>query len=162
RDLDSQQGLEQLIAQGVDLVCNSGDEKWQIIKSQLLNGTGDEKVVLFAQPIETVTALARFLERESGIRPSIIIGGQDDSKRAQEVEAFKRLNGPQYLVSSRAGGEGINLQVARRLVHIDVPWNPMDLEQRVGRIHRFGSRETIIVDTVVVQDSREADAYRIA
>jgi superfamily II DNA or RNA helicase len=162
RDLDSQQGLEQLIAQGVDLVCNSGDEKWQIVKSKLLNGTVDEKVVLFAQPIETVTALARFLERESGVRPSIIIGGQDDSKRTQEVEAFKRLNGPQYLVSSRAGGEGINLQVARRLVHIDVPWNPMDLEQRVGRIHRFGSRETIIVDTVVVQDSREADAYRIA
>jgi hypothetical protein len=38
----------------------------------------------------------------------------------------------------------------------------MDMEQRVGRVHRFGSRETIIVDTVVVQDSREADAYRIA
>src|SRR5260221_11779391 len=38
----------------------------------------------------------------------------------------------------------------------------MDMEQRVGRIHRFGSRETIIVDTVVVEDSREDDAYRIA
>lgn len=65
-------------------------------------------------------------------------------------------------ISSRAGGEGINLQVARRLVHIDVPWNPMDMEQRVGRVHRFGSRQTVIVDTVVVKDSREADAYRIA
>jgi superfamily II DNA or RNA helicase len=162
RDLDSQQGLEKLISQGIEMVRNSGDEKWQIVKSRLLDGAGDEKIVLFAQPIETVTALARFLERESGVRPSIIIGGQDDSKRAQEVEAFKRLDGPQYLVSSRAGGEGINLQVARRLIHIDVPWNPMDLEQRVGRIHRFGSRETILVDTVVVQDSREADAYRIA
>jgi superfamily II DNA or RNA helicase len=162
RDSESQQGLEQLISQGIELVRNSGDEKWQIIQRELLDGAGDEKIVLFAQPIETVTALARFLERQSGIRPSIIIGGQDDSKRVQEIEAFKRLNGSQYLVSSRAGGEGINLQVARRLIHIDVPWNPMDLEQRVGRIHRFGSRETIIVDTVVVQDSREADAYRIA
>src|SRR5262249_59810892 len=45
---------------------------------------------------------------------------------------------------------------------IEVPWNPMDLEQRVGRVHRFGSRRTILVDTVVVKDSREADAYRIA
>jgi hypothetical protein len=162
RDAESQQGLEQLIAQGISLVRIAGDDKWQIVKAQLLDAAGDEKIVLFAQPIETVTALARFLERQSGIRPSIIIGGQDDSKRLQEVEAFRRVNGPQYLVSSRAGGEGINLQVARRLVHIDVPWNPMDMEQRVGRIHRFGSRETIIVDTVVVQDSREADAYRIA
>src|SRR5205823_2094392 len=39
---------------------------------------------------------------------------------------------------------------------------PMDMEQRVGRVHRFGSRETIIVDTLVVKDSREADAFRIA
>jgi hypothetical protein len=162
RDAESQQGLEQLIAQGIDLVRNAGDDKWQIVKDELLDAAGDEKIVLFAQPIETVSSLARFLERQHGIRPSIIIGGQDDSRRLQEVEAFRRLTGPQYLVSSRAGGEGINLQVARRLIHIDVPWNPMDMEQRVGRIHRFGSRETIIVDTVVVQDSREADAYRIA
>src|SRR5206468_3816217 len=59
-------------------------------------------------------------------------------------------------------GEGINLQVARRVVHVDVPWNPMELEQRVGRVHRFGSRQTIIVDTVVVKESREEDAYDIA
>src|SRR3954471_22227876 len=59
-------------------------------------------------------------------------------------------------------GEGLNLQVARRIVHVDVPWNPMELEQRVGRVHRFGSRRTIIVDTVVVRDSREVDTYRIA
>lgn len=162
RDTESQRGLEQLIAQGIELVQTAGDEKWEIVKAQLLDPAGAEKVVLFAQPIETVTALARFLERESGAKPSIIIGGQDDARRKQEVEAFRRLDGPRYLVSSRAGGEGINLQVARRLVHIDVPWNPMDLEQRVGRIHRFGSRETIIVDTVVVEDSREDDAYRIA
>jgi superfamily II DNA or RNA helicase len=162
RDTESQRGLEQLISQGIDLVRTSGDEKWQVVKSALLDPAGEEKVVLFAQPIETVTALARFLERESGVRPSVIIGGQDDTRRRQELDAFRRHDGPQYLVSSRAGGEGINLQVARRLVHIDVPWNPMDLEQRVGRVHRFGSKETIIVDTVVVEDSREDDAYRIA
>jgi hypothetical protein len=96
------------------------------------------------------------------VPPALIIGGQSDAERQREVESFWRADGPRFLVSSRAGGEGINLQVACRLVHIDVPWNPMDLEQRVGRVHRFGSRRTIIVDTVVVKDSREADAYRIA
>jgi hypothetical protein len=119
-------------------------------------------VVLFAQPIETVTALSRYLERKTKRRPALIIGGQSDQERQAEVDSFRKPDGPQFLVSSRAGGEGINLQVARRLVHIDVPWNPMDLEQRVGRVHRFGSRRTILVDTVVVKDSREADAYRIA
>lgn len=162
RDGVSAAGLRSLISQGIDLVRGAGDDKWLIIWNQLLASIGTEKAVLFAQPIETVSALARFLERATGRAPAIIIGGQDDTQRQQQVSAFKRLDGPQFLVSSRAGGEGINLQVSRRLIHIDVPWNPMDMEQRVGRVHRFGSKETIIVDTVVVEDSREADAFRIA
>ena len=162
RDSSSAAGLRSLISQGIDLVRNAGDEKWLVIWNQLLAGIGDEKAVLFAQPIETVSALARFLERKTGRSPAIIVGGQDDTQRQQQVASFKNLGGPQFLVSSRAGGEGINLQVSRRLIHIDVPWNPMDMEQRVGRVHRFGSKETIIVDTVVVDDSREADAFRIA
>jgi superfamily II DNA/RNA helicase len=95
-------------------------------------------------------------------KPAMIIGGQSDAERQQQQDLFWRKDGPRFLVSSRAGGEGINLQVARRLVHIDVPWNPMELEQRVGRVHRFGSKQKIIVDTIVVKDSREADAYRVA
>lgn len=118
--------------------------------------------MLFAQPIETVTAVARYLERRTGVRPALIVGGQSDAERTRMVADFRRPAGPRYLVSSRAGGEGINLQVARRLVHLDVPWNPMDMEQRVGRVHRFGSRRTILVDTVVVKDSREAAAYHAA
>ena len=158
----SRKGLESLIEEGVAIVKTAGDEKWEFLKEHVLSAANDEKVVLFAQPIETVTALARFLETVTGRRPSLIVGGQSDIERNAEVDAFRRPDGPQFLVSSRAGGEGINLQVARRLIHIDVPWNPMDMEQRVGRIHRFGSRETIIVDTLVVKDSREADAFRIA
>jgi superfamily II DNA or RNA helicase len=162
RDWLSERGLENLLKEGIELVRQAGDEKWEIIRRELLDHAELEKIVLFAQPIETVSALARYLERLTGRKPAVIIGGQSDAERTKEVEAFQRQDGPQYLVSSRAGGEGINLQVARRLIHIDVPWNPMDMEQRVGRVHRFGSRDTIIIDTVVVKDSREADAYRIA
>ena len=154
--------LAGLLAEGVRLVRSSADEKWVTVMRQLLDPYGDEKVVLFAQPVETVMALANFLERTTGVRPALIVGGQSDAERDGEVAAFWRPDGPRFLVSSRAGGEGINLQVARRLVHVDVPWNPMDLEQRVGRVHRFGSRRTIIVDTVVVRDSREAHAYHAA
>lgn len=154
--------LRALLAEGTHLVRTAGDDKWEGVKERLLNAAGDEKVVLFAQPVETVTALARYLHRMTGKAPAIILGGQSDAERTTQVESFRSPNGPQFLVSSRAGGEGINLQVARRLIHIDVPWNPMDMEQRVGRVHRFGSRQTILVDTLVVKDSREADAYRIA
>ncbi len=155
-------GLEDLLNEGMAILRDSGDEKWQIIKENLLDTAGDDKVVLFAQPIETVVAICRFLEMTTGRKPAHIIGGQSDAERQHQVDSFRNPNGPQFLVSSRAGGEGINLQVARRLIHVDVPWNPMDLEQRVGRVHRFGSRRMILVDTVVVKDSREADAYLVA
>jgi superfamily II DNA or RNA helicase len=161
-DLEYGRALAGLLAEGICLVRTAADDKWVTIRRQLLDPGGDEKVVLFAQPIETVSALSNFLERTTGRRPALIVGGQTDAERGGEVESFWRHDGPRFLVSSRAGGEGINLQIARRLIHVDVPWNPMDLEQRVGRIHRFGSRRTIIVDTVVVRDSREAHTYRVA
>lgn len=156
------QALESLLASGLELVLKSPDLKWQALYDRILRAAGPEKVVLFAQPLETVTALARYLHRMTGAEPAMIIGGQTDSERQRQIDSFRRNNGPQYIVCSRAGGEGINLQIARRLVHIDIPWNPMEMEQRVGRVHRFGSRQIVIVDTLVVRDSREADAYRIA
>jgi hypothetical protein len=107
-------------------------------------------------------ALAQWLKNKSGRQPSLIIGGQNDAERAAQVLSFRSQQGPQFLVSSKAGGEGINLQIARRLVHIDVPWNPMDMEQRIGRVHRFGSKETIIVDTLVVSGTREERMWAVA
>src|SRR5262249_44336930 len=115
-----------------------------------------------ALPVETVTLVANYLTRRYGQLPAIIIGNQSEEERFNEVAKFQREDGPRFLVSSRAGGEGLNMQRARRLVHLDVPWNPMELEQRIGRIHRFGSKKTIVVDTVVAAGSREVDMYRIA
>lgn len=156
------QRLSALLQQGVALLVEDPDAKWNFLWERVLAHAGDEKVVLFAQPIETVTALSRYLERRTKQKPALIMGNQSDEDRKQEVDAFWRDDGPRYLISSRAGGEGLNLQVARRLVHIDVPWNPMEMEQRVGRVHRFKSRRTILVDTLVTKQSREEHVYQIA
>lgn len=159
---DAVRDLEVLFDEGLTVLREAGDSKWDLLKTHVLDVAAHEKVVLFAQPIETVTALAAFLKRAYGETPAVIIGGQSDEQRQAQIDLFWRPDGPRFLVSSRAGGEGINLQIARRLVHIDVPWNPMELEQRVGRVHRFGSRQTIIVDTLVAKGSREEEAYRVA
>jgi superfamily II DNA or RNA helicase len=153
--------LERVLRDGIALLGTDRTTKWRAL-DPVLHAAGREKVVFFAQPIETVMALARYLEQTSGRAPALIIGNQTEQERTAEVNAFWAPDGPQHLVSSRAGGEGLNLQVARRLVHVDVPWNPMEMEQRVGRVHRFMSRRTIIVDTLVVQDSREAEMYEVA
>lgn len=154
--------LASLLDEGVQLVeGNAAQAKWDAV-CNLIDAAGDEKVVLFAQPVETVTVVAGILERRYGQKPALIIGNQKDEERMAEVARFQSNDGPRFLVSSRAGGEGLNMHRARRLIHLDVPWNPMDLEQRIGRIHRFGSRKTVIVDTVVAAGSREVDMYRVA
>jgi len=154
--------LGKLLRTGIQLKAARADSsKWDKMIA-LLTSAGPEKVVLFCQPVETVEVVANEIERAFGNRPAIIIGGQTDAERDVEVASFRHRAGRKFLISSRAGGEGINLQVSRRLIHLDIPWNPMDLEQRVGRVHRFGSRETILVNTIVVAGTREADAYRIA
>ncbi len=154
--------LAALIHEGIERVRSPRQLKWERLWNEVLQAAGTEKVVLFAQPIETVLALATWLQQRTGLRPAIIIGGQSEVERDQQVNRFRSPDGPRFLISSRAGGEGINLQVARRLVHLDVPWNPMEMEQRVGRVHRFGSRQTILVDTLVVRNSRETQAWRVA
>jgi superfamily II DNA or RNA helicase len=154
--------LELALSEGLKLLKTQADAKWQVLTKRVLDEYGDEKVVLFAQPIETVTALAGYLEKLDGRRPAMIIGGQTQAERMAQVEAFRKEDGPRFLVSSKAGGEGLNLQVARILVHVDVPWNPMDLEQRVGRVHRFLSKRTIQVHTLVAKDSREVHIYSAA
>ncbi|WP_437322379.1 S8 family serine peptidase [Sorangium sp. So ce394] len=120
-----------------------------------LDGAPDEKFVVFAQPIETVYTLRERIEAKLGPGSvSLIVGGQRQDERNEEIRRF-RDGDARVLVSSRSGGEGINLQVSRRLVHFDVPWNPMEMEQRVGRVHRYGSVDTVIVETLVLQGSRE-------
>ena len=154
--------LLKLLDEGVKLIQeNAGQAKWEAV-FKLIEESADEKIVLFAQPVETVTAIAEILEKRYGEKPALIIGNQNDIDRMQQVSNFQSDLGSRFLVSSKAGGEGLNMQKARRLIHLDVPWNPMDLEQRIGRIHRFGSRKTIIVDTVVASGSREIDMYKIA
>lgn len=154
--------LRDLIEAGVKLVIAEAQPKWEALWAEVIANANGEKIVLFAQPIETVLALALWLERRHGRRPAIIIGGQNDAERMAEVRRFSTTDGPQFLISSRAGGEGINLQFARRLVHLDVTWNPMDMEQRVGRVHRFGSVHTILVDTLIVRESREERMWAVA
>lgn len=154
--------LRSLLRDGIALMNSGADQaKWSNVFA-LLDAAGDEKVVLFAQPVETVTYLADLLLKRYGRPPAMIVGNQSDDMRSEMVRRFQEDRATRFLVSSRAGGEGLNMQRARRLIHLDIPWNPMEMEQRIGRVHRYGSRKTILVDTVVVTGTREVDMYREA
>jgi superfamily II DNA/RNA helicase len=88
----------------------------------------------------------------------VLRGGDHGAKLAAE-RRFKQKDGPRVLVCTAAGREGINLQFARVLFNFDLPWNPMDLEQRIGRIHRYGQNHTAQVFNLVLSDTIEGRIF---
>lgn len=116
-----------------------------------------EPMVIFSQAVDTVYELqARLVSL--GYEVYRLTGDMRGDERASAIQRFRSSENPRrMLVSSAAGGVGINLQVARVVVHFDLPWNPMVLEQRVGRVHRIGSTRTILVETLLLRGSREAE-----
>ena len=97
------------------------------------------RMVVFTRRIETQTTIQDFLERR-GIRVGII-NGQSGQKNQDTIARFwKETPEINVIVSTEAGSEGVNLQAANVLVNYDLPWNPMIVEQRIGRIQRLASR----------------------
>jgi SNF2 family DNA or RNA helicase len=101
------------------------------------------RLVVFTGRIETQTTIQAFLENH-GLKVGIING--TSGPRNQETIARFRKNPPDchVIVSTEAGSEGINLQVANVLVNFDLPWNPMIVEQRIGRVQRLASEHASV------------------
>jgi len=126
---------------------------------QVRAGNSDERFVIFTQYRETLEFLREELARLYGQdNIATVKGGPLDDKIAA-VERFWEPDGARFLVSTSAGGEGINLQVCRVLFNYDLPWNPMAVEQRIGRIHRYGQQDTVQVYNLIAEDTIEQRIY---
>ncbi|HLQ10933.1 MAG TPA: helicase-related protein, partial [Ktedonobacteraceae bacterium] len=119
-----------------------------------------EKLIIFTEHRDTLDFLVRRLEG-MGFTEQIaqIHGGMDYQQREEQVAAFRRPvaeGGATYLVATDAAGEGINLQVCWLMVNYDIPWNPARLEQRMGRIHRYGQKhDPVHILNLVAGKTRE-------
>jgi SNF2 family DNA or RNA helicase len=133
---------------------------------KLLDGVGtlwrqnpNEKIVIFATYLGTVDLLAREIEQVYPGQGVVVLRGGDHGAKVAAERRFKQKDGPRVLVCTAAGREGINLQFARILFNFDLPWNPMDMEQRIGRIHRYGQAHTAQVYNLVLSDTIEGRIY---
>jgi len=118
-----------------------------------------ERVVVFATYLGSVEMLSEEIEKAyPGQGVVVLRGGDHGTKRAAE-KRFKQPKGPRVMICTAAGREGINLQHARVLFNFDLPWNPMDLEQRIGRIHRYGQQHTAQVYNLVLSDTIEGRIF---
>jgi len=134
--------------------------------NKLLEGLGrlwnidpKEKIVIFATYLGTVDAIQKAIEESFPKQGVVVLRGGDQGAKVTAERRFRRSDGPRVLVCTAAGREGINLQHARVLFNFDLPWNPMDLEQRIGRIHRYGQRHTAQVYNLALSDTIEGRIF---
>ena len=126
---------------------------------QLWHTSPQEKIVIFATYLGTVDAIKAMLNLYFPNKGIEVLKGGDHAAKTAAQKRFKRPDGPQVLVCTAAGREGINLQFAQVLFNYDLPWNPMDLEQRIGRIHRYGQHSTAQVYNLVAANTLEGQIY---
>ncbi|HHU19504.1 MAG TPA: DEAD/DEAH box helicase family protein [Bacilli bacterium] len=112
----------------------------------------DDKCIVFTEYRATQVYL-QWLLNEHGISSVLFRGGFKRGKKDWMKQLFK--DHAQVMIATEAAGEGINLQFCHHLINYDLPWNPMRIEQRIGRIHRFGQTNDVKIYNFSIEDSIE-------
>src|SRR5690625_1405288 len=113
---------------------------------------GSEKIIVFTQYRATQYYLQWFLQQHN-INSISFYGGLKRGRKEWITHLFK--NHYQVLIATEAGGEGINLQFCHHMINYDLPWNPMQIEQRIGRIHRYGQKNDVKVYNFALKNTIE-------
>lgn len=100
----------------------------------------DDKVIVFTEYRASQEYLMKFF-KDHNITAVSYRGGMNRGKKDWMMDLFR--NRAQVMVATEAGGEGINLQFCHNIINFDLPWNPMRVEQRIGRVHRLGQTENV-------------------
>jgi SNF2 family DNA or RNA helicase len=112
----------------------------------------NDKCIVFTEYRATQDFLMSRLQ-QNGIKAVPFRGGFKRSKKDWMTDLFK--HNVQVLVATESGGEGINLQFCHYMINFDLPWNPMRLEQRIGRIHRLGQQSIVQIYNLSTRNTIE-------
>lgn len=126
-----------------------------IYQLQQEEGNPDIKVLVFTEFVPTQEMLKKFLS-DRGFSVVCLNGSMDLTERKDVQKAFS--GNTRVLISTEAGGEGLNLQFCHIVVNYDLPWNPMRIEQRIGRVDRIGQKHLVRARNLIIKDTVE---YRV-
>jgi len=140
--------LQELLAQAKRVRDHARDSKLAALRAclekaefkELSDGRG--KLLIFTEHRDTLTYLCEHLQNW-GFSIVVIHGGMNPHERKRAQDQFR--SACQICVATEAAGEGINLQFCHLMINYDLPWNPMEIEQRIGRIHRIGQDQPVQV-----------------
>lgn len=157
------EGEEELLQKLIDEAASltEHDTKLQAFMDNLIDTVlahnNKEKVLIFTEYRSTQSWIQRALNHRFGEASTLLIhGGMDMPERRLAISSFEEEGGAQFLVSTEAGGEGINLQHrCHIMVNYDLPWNPMRLVQRIGRLYRYGQKNRVVVFNMHQRDSAD-------
>lgn len=116
--------------------CQKAEKLMEIISR------GSEKIIVFTNYMETQKFLADKLS-QAGIEYSLFNGRLSVKEKEASIDSFQKE--ARVLLSSEIGGEGRNLHFCNTMVNYDLPWNPMRIEQRIGRLHRIGQTRDVFI-----------------
>lgn len=155
--------VRRLLNLAVQVEASGSDARAEALYDQTVSlaqqaGEPGKKFLVFTEFTATQAMLREFLEAR-GYGVATLNGGMDLSERKAAQECFE--SDAQVLVSTDAGGEGLNLQFAHVVVNYDLPWNPMRLEQRIGRVDRIGQKREVLAINLALENSVEARVYEV-
>ena len=128
-------------------------EKFGETLRELLDEKPDRKVICFTEWRGTLRRLTDYLSRAK-IHALAISGDVSPQDRAKRIDQFRNSSDVRVLVSTEVGSEGLDFQFCDTVINFDLPWNPMRVEQRIGRIDRFGQEaDRVIVSAFFVKDT---------
>lgn len=155
--------LEELIGSASRLVAVDGKIGcfMRDLLPTVLKNNSQEKILIFTEYRATQEHLAEVLRQSFGDSVvALLHGGLKHQEREDAIAKFEEEG--QFLISTEAGGEGINLHHACNImVNYDLPWNPMRLVQRVGRLYRYGQKKKVVVINLNVPNSIDNDILTI-
>lgn len=147
------------LQQGIDKYENYPDAKLDKLLEIIEEVTNkhNKKLIVFSLFKKTLIYLEIRL-RKAGIESVMIHGGIDN--RSEVLQEFRDNSKKKILLSSEVGSEGLDMQFCDALVNYDLPWNPMVVEQRIGRIDRFGQQSEVVnIYNLIVKDSIQEEIY---
>jgi SNF2 family DNA or RNA helicase len=118
----------------------------------------DDKVIIFTEYRATQLYLQWYL-KQHGITSVPFRGGFKRGKKDWMKQLFE--SHAQVFIATEAGGEGINLQFCHHIINYDLPWNPMRLEQRIGRVHRLGQKHDVHIYNLAIQHTVEEHILKL-
>lgn len=150
--------LNDLMSKAKQILDNEEEIKIKELKkaledlSKMPEEKSKKKILIFTESKDTLDYLHNKISKW-GYKVNCIHGGMKLEERIKAEKIFKQETN--VLVATEAAGEGINLQFCNLMINYDIPWNPNRLEQRMGRIHRYGQDKEVLIFNLVAEDTRE-------